>query len=241
MAILTQKMVTAKKAYMGGNCKTFFPFNEGSGTLLGEIVDGDSITDSGATHLIPHTISAYSVTTVDSSVAMNPKKSWVVAYQRKIVGLTIFDSLSLGGAGSGVQKVTMDQNGGDILVSNSSIGTISDTATTWAAGDICFTAIAYDAATGIATFYDTKDAGSLSTGNSVDISAGKGVEFRSNTPPSVLGVSFSSASSRQDNYGIAFHIFDDVLPSDLTVALKWLSDNWAKGHKQTYPGWKDLS
>lgn len=222
MSILTHKMKTARKDYLGANCKVFFPFNEGSGTDITDIASGGVIT-AAPTFTVPHavTVGVSDTTFVLTSKPANKHLiSFVIAKVNTSPAFCEFRSSSTSDGFSIASTAAIKKSGVTHAVTYSSVSTTS----------VSCRAFTADTQTGeLRLFY-----GDTATPISFDVS---GTNAQAAGALSLdNGFVVGNAAFPSDFYlGAVF--YTDTLPtdSDMETMLQWTFDKARLGDKIVHP------
>ena len=235
MSILTHKMKTARKDYLGDNCKLFFPFNGGSGAQVTDIVGGVKTTFDSATHNVPHAITGHQFTTGNTApnegtIPTIPKGKHIIALTSGIIptggpafGQIVFGQTSISDAG-----VAISSAGG---VSNKGIASTSAAFGTLSAGDKAIRCFTFNNSTGELRTYSGISTGSVSFANTTDASAHIGALELTNS------LQIGNNSTFVADWYVAAILVVNSLPSDsdLTSMLDWTLAQNIVGHKVIHP------
>ena len=235
MSILTHKMKTARKDYLGDNCKLFFPFNEGSGTQVADIVGGVKTTFDSATYNVPHTITGHQFTT--GSAAPDEGVMPTISKGKHIIALTS-GVIPTGGAAFAAVNFgsTLTTNAGIELtasgtVSNAGVVQTSVSFGTLNTGDKAIRCLTFNNSTGELRAYSGISTGSVAFANTADASAHIGAFELTNS------IQIGNNSTFIADWYLAALLVVDTLPSDsdLTSMLDWTLAQNIVGHKVIHP------
>lgn len=233
MSILTHTMKTAKKDYLGENAKIFFPFNEGSGSVFTNIVDGMTITGLSPTHAVPHAATFYTGTSASAptsgSLPSVPAGKSVIVFVVNIIDISSSQNVvQIGNTASG----TGFGMTASFVINKSGTGSISAAfSATDTSGQSRLRGGTWNGVTGELRSYSGINAGSVAFDNTEDAFGFVGSLDLDN----LIQVG-SSASFIPDFYGLAMLIVDDLPEeTDLLEFLDWTYQELLQGHKLIDP------
>ena len=133
--------------YIGDNCEMFFPFDEGSGTVLRSVVNGYEYTKAGIDFTVPHAVKGnFAGTDRSDSVVLTPKvnKHVVMFYLSTVDINSSVNTFNLGGQTSFILSLQLN----NVSVNSSLAASVSLTPDTIVTTDTVMAALTFNKDTG---------------------------------------------------------------------------------------------
>ncbi len=225
MSDLTSKQKTAKKDYLNESSLVFFPFNDGTGNAIRDLVSDVSITTDGSTHTTPHGIVTSRVTGASTGIPDTPLHKNVIM---SLVGTpntsTAFFLFAFGNITSGI---VLEISGAQASVGSPLAAAITAAIAGVTLSQSCLVALTFNIITGELRSYAGVNGGAVSFQNTADASA---FIPEDNFSP-IIKLAFSS--SFKQFMQSAYMDTPDSLPAeaDLLTYLDYTYQQTLVGHK----------
>lgn len=228
MTILTSKQKTAKKDYLGKNCKIFLPLNEGSGSSFTDIAGGIVISGLSVGHTVPNAVTMYGSSITSGIMPTIPAGKNIISFVTNIVNTSSSQNVVSIGTTT-TYAIQFSQNG---LIAIDGTSYNAAFGGTDVSGESKIRAVTWNGETGEIRSYSGDNGGAVAFRNTVDGSASAGKDI---VLPNMLQLG-GSAAFIADYYGLAL-IVTDSLPddSDLISMLDWTYQQQIIGNKVIHP------
>lgn len=238
MTRLTNKQLLRSKKLFGDNCQLFFPCDEGSGTVITDVMNGFSVTAAGAEWADAH---ACKLTVADYDLAANynlldlKDKHLLFVHAYKAFTSSAFGIFSLQNLAAPTRTYSISGGAGFAVNDTSGTQTVA-TVGTPGTGDRIL-AGTWNPVNGEVKSYEGVDGAAPALVNTEVANAAR---LAVDSGLYSCSISVNTVGFEQGSYGMAVFAFSDGIPTDILAALAHFSKQWRDGKPEGWKPWITL-